>query len=92
MTPEQYEAFRTFPIGGILYNRLRLAMALEGLSIMQLARLSKVSRMSIYHALNGNETMRVETAKKLADALEVNIEDLFPGPELWPKTETNGSL
>ncbi len=67
-------------------------MALQGLSIMELARLSNVSRVSIYHALNGNETMRLETAKKLADALEVNIEDLFPGPELWPKIETDGSL
>lgn len=85
MTPEQYEAFRNFPIGDKLHNRLRLAMALQGLNIMELARLSNVSRVSIYHALNGNETMRVETAKKLANVLEVNIEDLFPGPELWPK-------
>ena len=85
MTDEQFEAFRTFPLGGRLPNRLRLALLLKGISIRELAKLSGVHRDTILAAAQGIETMRLDSARKLAIALDLPIEDLFPGPELWPK-------
>ena len=85
MTTEQYDAFRTFPLGDKLHNRLKLALVLNGLSMRELSRLSNVNRFTILNAAHGIETMKLATAQKLADALDVEIEDLFPAPELWPE-------
>jgi transcriptional regulator with XRE-family HTH domain len=85
MTTEQYEVFRTFPIGDKLHNRLRLALVLNGMSMRELARVSKVNRFTILNAVHGVETMRMSSAQKLANALDVTIEDLFPSPPLWPE-------
>lgn len=85
MTEAQLEALRSFPIGDKLPNRLRLAMLLQDLSIRELSKASGVHRDTIRDAVHGRETMRVETAIKLATALSVTIDDIFPGPELWPK-------
>lgn len=48
------------------------------LSVLELSKISGLSRLSLYSIINEKVSyVRVANCKKLADALEVSVEDIF---------------
>jgi transcriptional regulator with XRE-family HTH domain len=52
-------------------------MAINGLSKSQLARKSGMSNGHLYRVLQGKEPLTTNTAKKIADALNLTVQELF---------------
>lgn len=88
MTSKQREALKSFPIGGQLNNRIKLALILDGMTIRELARIAKVNRKTIEALINGlQEGARIKTAFAIAHAFDLEVEDLFPTPIPWEDDE-----
>ena len=59
-------------------NKLKKIREEKGLTITELARLSKVTRQTIYRLENEEDgVVNSKTLKALADALGINIADFF---------------
>lgn len=59
-------------------NKLKKIREEKGLTITELARLSKVTRQTIYRLENEEDgVVNSKTMKALADALGINIADFF---------------
>ena len=59
-------------------DELRRIRKERGLSQQRLAELAKVDKVTIVHIEGGKVSPKVETLKKLATALEVEVADFFP--------------
>lgn len=57
-------------------NKLELAMGVKALTFVKLAKLSNVSRTTLSYINNG-KSCRPEIAFKIANALNVSVEDLI---------------
>ena len=79
---------------GEIENRLTRLRDLRGFSAAQLARLTGVSRQTVYAIEAGSYVPNTALALKLARALETTVEELFalageaPAPELRTETAT----
>jgi transcriptional regulator with XRE-family HTH domain len=60
-----------------LAKRIRSLMAAKGLSVNRLADFSGVGRGRMSELLAGKSSPTVRTLGRIADALEVNVRDLF---------------
>jgi transcriptional regulator with XRE-family HTH domain len=59
-------------------NKLKQIRESKGITISELARLSKVTRATIYRLENGDDyTANSKTLKALADALGVKVTEFF---------------
>ena len=59
-------------------NKLKKIREEKGLTITELARLSKVTRQTIYRLENEEDgVVNSKTLKALADALGINVADFF---------------
>ena len=59
-------------------NKLKEVREAQGISVSELARISDVSRMTIWKLENGTpQSPTVRTLQKIADALRVPIHELF---------------
>jgi putative transcriptional regulator len=63
--------------GGIVGNKVRRVRLAMGLTQQQLAEMSDLARQSIISIEKGRFTPTIETALKLARALESPLESLF---------------
>lgn len=92
MTDEQYEHFKIFPLGGVLANRIALAMLLQGITVTEL---QQTTGMKIYRLRNiiygRTQSVFLDSAMRIAAALNVSVEDLFelshPAEEFYAKAE-----
>lgn len=57
----------------------------KGMTMFQFAKQVSVSYARLTTILNGNDTTKPTTAKKIADALDVKIEDIFFVPSVRKK-------
>ena len=58
-------------------NALKKAMFLKGLNLSDLAIKTKVSTTYLSQIINGKKIPSPKLAKKIANVLDLNIEDLF---------------
>ncbi|KFE41948.1 helix-turn-helix transcriptional regulator [Staphylococcus agnetis] len=58
-------------------NDLKKAMFIKGLNLSTLAIKAEVSSTYLSQIINGKKTPSPKLAKKIADALDVEIEDVF---------------
>ena len=65
------QEIKTFEIDG---KRIRIARAIKGWTLSKLEEVSGVRRKTIADAEKGLRNLRMETFKKLMDALEQDIE------------------
>ena len=71
-------SFYTFREGGINLNRLKEIREEKGFSISKLAKISGVTRQTIYRLENEeDESVKSKTLKSLAEALGVKVTDFF---------------
>ncbi|HIG0357138.1 helix-turn-helix domain-containing protein [Clostridium sporogenes] len=50
----------------------------EGITITEIIKKSNVGRTSFYDIMNGKQVPKLDTANKIATALNVDIKELFP--------------
>ncbi|NEZ96976.1 XRE family transcriptional regulator [Clostridium botulinum] len=50
----------------------------EGTTITEIIKKSNVGRTSFYDIMNGKQVPKLDTANKIATALNVDIKELFP--------------
>ncbi|MDR1201644.1 MAG: helix-turn-helix domain-containing protein [Tannerellaceae bacterium] len=58
--------------------RIKDVIKEKGLTIQSLADKMKINRVNLSSSINGNPT--IETLSRIADALEVQVSDLFEKP------------
>lgn len=78
-TSEQREWLLQFPISDLFPNRLRLAIGMSRENVSMLSRRTGVSRATIHEHMAGlRKRVRIDTAKRLADAYGLTLEEMFP--------------
>ncbi|MBY6756383.1 helix-turn-helix transcriptional regulator [Clostridium botulinum] len=50
----------------------------EGTTITEIIKKSNIGRTSFYDIMNGKQVPKLDTANKIATALNVDIKELFP--------------
>lgn len=50
----------------------------KGVSITEIIKKSSIGRTSFYDIMNGKQIPKLDTANKIATALNVDIKELFP--------------
>lgn len=55
--------------------RIKEILKFKGLTMLDLSNILMINRVTLSNSLNGNPTL--ETLKKIASALEVNLSELF---------------
>mgnify|MGYP002540017946 FL=1 len=60
-----------------MYTKLKKTLAEQGITIYRLAKLSKISTQDLYTALKGKKPMYPNWKKRIAEALNTNVESLF---------------
>lgn len=59
-------------------KKLKSVMAAKHITGYRLAQLTKISTSDIYQALKGQKPMFNGWKKRIADALEMTVDELFP--------------
>ncbi len=60
-----------------MYTKLKKTLAEQGITIYRLAKLSKISTQDLYTALKGKKPMYPNWKKRIAEALDTDVESLF---------------
>lgn len=60
-----------------MYTKLKKTLAEQGITIYRLAKLSKISTQDLYTALKGKKPMYPNWKKRIAEALNTDVESLF---------------
>lgn len=61
-----------------MYNKLKAVMKKRHITGYALAKMTGISNSNIYRALNGKQEMFYGWKKRIADALEMTVDELFP--------------
>ena len=59
------------------YIKLRNEMRRKDITVYRLAKMSKIASQDLYNALNGKKAMFPNWKKRIAEALETDVESLF---------------
>lgn len=79
MTERQREWLGKLPVEGRIRNRLRIAMVLEGLDNSEVARRSELQDQYVSAVATGRlQNISLKNAQKLAGALDLTVDELFP--------------
>lgn len=82
MTAQQREWLRQLPVEGRIRNRLRIAMILTGVDNTELARRCGLQDQYVSAVATGRlQNISLRNAMKLAHALGLTLEELFPSTE-----------
>lgn len=80
MTEQQRLWLRQLPVEGRIKNRLRIAMVLMGVDNSELARRTDLQDQYISAVATGRlVNISLRNAQRIAAALGITIDDLFPG-------------
>lgn len=60
-----------------MYTKLKNTLQEQGITIYRLAKLSRISTQDLYTALKGKKPMFPNWKKRIAEALNTDIESLF---------------
>lgn len=60
------------------FDKLRAEIDKRNMTINKLARLSDITSQSLYAAMNGDVKFWPGWKNRIADALEMDVDDLFP--------------
>lgn len=60
-----------------MYTKLKKTLVEQGITIYRLAKLSKISTQDLYTALKGKKPMYPNWKKRIAEALDTDVESLF---------------
>ena len=60
-----------------MYTKLKKTLAEQDITIYRLAKLSKISTQDLYTALKGKKPMYPNWKKRIAEALNTDVESLF---------------
>ena len=60
-----------------MYDNLKSEMKKRGITTNKLAKLSNITPQDLYAALKGNKPMYTNWKKRIAEALETDVESLF---------------
>ena len=60
-----------------MYTKLKKTLAEQGITIYRLAKLSKIITQDLYTALKGKKPMYPNWKKRIAEALDTDVESLF---------------
>jgi len=61
-----------------LKNNLEIKVKESGMSKVEFAKKAKISLMSYYRYEKGERVPNIETAQRIAQALGVKVDDLYP--------------
>lgn len=75
-----------------LAKTLEALMSRKGLNGRQLADRIGMSESTVSLYLSGGRTPSVKALKKIADALDVHMSEIWSGPELMPATEVQAAM
>lgn len=78
LSPEQLAALKAVPLG-TMPNKIGLALTLTGDSQTEVCDDTDIPRPNLSKIINGRyEGIQLETARKIAEYFDCQIEDLFP--------------
>lgn len=60
-----------------MYNNLRNTLKEKNITVYRLAKMSNISTQDLYTALNGKKPMYPNWKKRIAEALNTDVESLF---------------
>lgn len=85
LTAEQIEALRSVPLGD-MPNKLRVALGMTKTRQSEVSEETRIAQPNLSGIVNGRYgTLRVDTARKIAEFFGCAIEDLFPEREAVAK-------
>lgn len=88
MTTAQREWLNKLPVEGRLKNRLRVAMILMGMDNTEVARQTGLQDQYISAVATGRlVNISLKNAQKIAAALGLTVDEVFPGNEEEPPNE-----
>lgn len=62
-------------------EKLKQEIKDRGITVNQLSMLTKITASGLYAAVNGRTPMWPGWKNRIADALEMDVDDLFPGDD-----------
>ena len=64
--------------GFVLVNRIKEIATQKGISIPSLIKSTKLSKSYVYDIVNGKSSPTIPVAQKIAEALGVSLDEVFP--------------